>query len=228
MSDEALVLAPCWECGHPINVKREPDVRLFCDECRQVYLDRKKDDLSQYLQLKMKVMHERALRILEKQGALMYLYQEASEVILEYALNSVDKFASAHEMIAAMELIRNEIKIKIQHPIGKYKADIYIESLKSIVEIDGYMHEHSQVKDSKRDIDIRQTLGAEWETVRIPTKYIEQNVKQLIPAIRTIKKYKQQLRKDHSGILPDTYSIREKQHYKQLLSGITKYSHNYF
>ena len=45
---------------------------------------------------------------------------------------------------------------------------------------------HREVYDSERDIDIRNTLGKEWEIVRIPTKYIEKDPTVIPEAIERI------------------------------------------
>ncbi|KYD23275.1 hypothetical protein B4109_3201 [Geobacillus stearothermophilus] len=80
------------------------------------------------------------------------------------------------------------------------------------------MHDYSKLKDSKRDVKIINELGTGWEVVRIPTKYIEQNVKMLVPAIKEIYSYKQKLRKENSGFIPSSFSERDKQMYKKIFS----------
>ena len=216
----------CWLCGNDIGHAIRYgnwSFRQYCEPCRKKHNAEKEKILKEYARCKILVMHERAIRMLEKQGIDIYEYQEASEAVLDLALRSdKQKFGSSPEMVAAMELLRNYVQIKMQWPVGNYKADILAEPLKAVIEIDGYLHNGKKVKDNKRDIEIRQILGKEWEIVRIPTKYIEENVQQLVPAIEQIRKYKQELRGANGGIIPEIYSQREADHYKQLLKGKTK------
>ncbi|WP_061567560.1 DUF559 domain-containing protein [Geobacillus stearothermophilus] len=210
---------PCWSCGIPVaTILDKPYVRLFCPECKDEYEQDKQETLSKYIELKTRVMFERAMRILEKQFAHLYEYKDESEVVLELALKDPEKFGSSHEMVAAMELLRNRVKAKLQQKILRHRVDFLLPELKVVLEIDGYMHDYSKLKDSKRDVKIINELGTGWEVVRIPTKYIEQNVKMLVPAIKEIYSYKQKLRKENSGFIPSSFSERDKQMYKKIFS----------
>ena len=192
------------------------NMRKYCEACyNSIVADREKD-LQEYLRLKTKIMTERAIRILERQNLDVYEYEEAIKSVAEYAIDKPDKFMSSHEMIAAVILIYNRVETKIQFKIGKHAVDFYLPTLKAVLEVDGYMHDFQAEKDSKRDIDVRSALGGDWEVVRIPTKYIEQNAKVLVDAIVAVKEEKQKLRKQNNGILPETYSKREKTHYAKL------------
>jgi very-short-patch-repair endonuclease len=209
---------PCWNCGIPIaTIINKPHARLFCPECKEEYESTKENNLKKYIKLKTEIMFERALRMLEKQFVNMYNYIDAAEVVRNFALEHPERFGSSHEMVAAMELIRQEIKIKTQHKILNHRVDFLLPDLKVILEIDGYMHQHRKIKDSKRDIKIRNELGHDWEIVRIPTKYIEQNITALLEAIKGVYKYKQEIRSKNNGVIPDWYSDREKNHYAKLL-----------
>lgn len=209
---------PCWKCGTQVEVEeRVITYRAFCEPCEKGYNEKKSNDLKEYVRLKTIIMHERAMRILEKQKAELYPYKEASEAVLEFALKPGEKFSSSHEMVAAMELIRNRVKVKTQQTIGSYRVDFVIPELKIVFEVDGYMHKTSKVKDSERDIELRKLLGAEWEVVRISTKNIEENIDKLIEAIEAIADYKREVRSKNNGIIPDWYSARENNHYSKII-----------
>lgn len=209
---------PCWVCEIPVaTILSKPHSRIYCPDCKEVYEKEKADTLKKYIRLKTIVAFERALRVLEKQSANLYDYKDESELVLDLAKKDPEKFASSHEMIAAMELLRNRIKAKTQQRVLTHKVDFLLPDLKVVLEIDGYMHDFSKVKDSKRDVKVITELGKGWEVVRIPTKYIEENVKQLVPAIKAIYKYKQEIREQNNGVIPEWYSKRESQHYKKLL-----------
>lgn len=208
----------CWKCGTlVIKSLSEMINRVYCEECQVVAQEEKQKMLQEYILLKNRVKHERALRMLEKQEARMNQYKDAAEAVLEYSLENPNNFGSSHEMIAAMEMIRKKIKIKMQHQVGKHRVDFYIEQLKVVLEIDGYMHKHKKAEDSKRDIEVLRELGAGWEIVRIPTKHIEENSKKLVEAIIEVKKVKQKARKNNNGVLPDWFSDREKAYYQKVV-----------
>ena len=208
---------PCWGCDIPIrSYSPKPQLRAFCPDCKTEYETTKEKTLKEYIRLKTIVMHERAIRFIEKQGCNISLYKDPAEVVLEYALAAPEKFGSSHEMMAAMELIRNEIKVKLQHKINRHRVDFFIPDMKVVLEVDGYMHDFRELKDSKRDVTILDELGKGWEVVRIPTKHIEANLKQLIPAIKAVYKEKQELRRKHGGFIPTYFSKNERAHHREL------------
>ena len=211
----------CWKCGEmdTTDLGKIHGQRFFHRECREEFEAEKKDILERYVEMKVIVMHERSLRILEKQDADMASYLDESEAVLSKALEEPSKFASSHEMVAAMELLRNEIRFKPEHRIGSRRVDFYVPELKVVLEIDGHTHDYKKVQDSKRDIEILNILNEDdsgWEVIRIPTKRIEENVKKLLPAIKAIANYKRKTRRENNGFMPHGNSLREDEHYKEL------------
>lgn len=208
---EKRYLFECWYCGEYVpKIVAKPHNRVFHEECEEKFLKEKEDTKQEYVRLKVEVMYERALRMLEKQNRLsLSEYKEAAEAVHGLAKKQPSKFASSHEMVAAMELIRNEVRTRVQHPVGRRKVDMVLPEFKVALEIDGGLHKFRIGKDSARDIEILNTLNENevgWEMVRIPTKFIETNIKGLIPAIKTLHKEKQDLRRKNNGFIPSYYS----------------------
>lgn len=209
----------CWECGTVLPSNTTGSfVRLMCEECRVAYETEKQKTLQQYIELKIKVMYERALRIMERSEKVnMAEIQEASKTVCEYAQENPEAFASSHEMVAAIVLINSHIGIKMQYSVENKKVDIYVPSLNCGLEVDGYLHKGKEIKDSKRDILIRGKMGKGFEIIRIPTKYIERNPMMIIKYVQEAIKLKKQFRKNHNGILPDNFSRLEKELYRKVL-----------
>jgi len=228
----------CWICGKPgaeysyveynplllfeaksENIKLREELkqdrddmqqRMFCKECferRNAELSEKRE---QYARLKKQLMLERAVRMLEKQALDIYQYRDIIEDFEQYVTENPEKFDSAHEMIASMMLVDNGIKAKIQYKIDRYRVDFYIPDMKIVLEIDGELHAHNLYRDNERDIKVREVLGHDWETVRIGTKYLEQNAPAMVDAMIAIKNEKIKLRSKHHGYLPEWYSTRNK------------------
>ncbi len=221
--EEKQLTCKCWWCGETMTVTYRINamVRLYCtDECAAAKEQDRVETLSQYVTLKIKVMHERALRMLEKQEAALPAYKEASDVVLEVALEEPGKFQSSHEMIAIMELLRNRVQVKTQQKVAGHRVDCIIPEMNVVLEIDGYMHGNSVKKDSKRDKKVRQELGAQWEVVRIPTKFLEMKAGKLMVAIKEVYRTKQELREKNYGMIPDWYSQRDKEYYAKLLKTV--------
>lgn len=217
-----MYIISCWYCGASDMKEYSPseNIRFFHEDCREEYEKEKKETLDEYVQLKIKVMHERSLRLLEKQGAVMTDYYDESIAVLEKALEEPGKFASSHEMMTAMELLRNGVRFKPEYTIGRRRVDFLIPEMKVVLEIDGHLHEYKQVADSERDIEILGYLNSEdngWEVIRIPTKRIEQNIKKLLPAIKALYKHKQYERKKNGGFLPHGNTLRQDEHYQKIL-----------
>lgn len=209
MSEQYLY--ECWHCNELIVSKsRFSKNRIFHEGCFEEYEKLKEETKNEYIRLKIEVMYERALRMMEKQdNIIMKDYKDASEVVRDLARSNPNKFDSSHEMIAAIELINNRVKTKVQYSVGRKKIDMLLPDLKVALEIDGHLHQFRIGKDSERDIEIMNTLNKEdkgWEVIRIPTKFIENNVIKLIPAVKQLYRERQKLRKENGGFIPSYYS----------------------
>lgn len=207
-----IYVTECWRCDEEIaHVRKNSSNRTFCENCEEKYFAEKEEKLERYVELKVDLMFERALRNMEKQEMPMHEYKEASEVVHEFARKDSTKFDSTPEMMAAIELLKNEVPIKAQYKMKRHRIDILIPSMKVALEIDGYMHKYQVLKDSVRDVDLVEEFGVGWEVVRIPTKHIEQKLSRLIPAIKAIYNEKQKLRRKNGGFIPVSFSKRDKE-----------------
>lgn len=229
----------CWECGrkeakeHFNLFSQEGDMRFpilkdihqreYCEECFQRIAEEQAKDKTDYIRLKQKLMFERALVMFERQGADIYEYREAISAVQEHVAKNPEKYQSSHEILTAIVLVENELQVKVQCPIGQYRVDFLIPRLKVVLEIDGYMHDYRTGYDSNRDIAIRQALGKDWETVRIPTKYIEQNAELLVEAIKTMKADIQRVRSENHGLLPGWYSKRSRSQKKSKRANVEEF-----
>ncbi|WP_239733013.1 DUF559 domain-containing protein [Mammaliicoccus sp. E-M26] len=213
----------CWHCGRLGTartgiLKNNINNRYFHDDCFKEFQKEKDERLNRYVELKIMVMHERALRLLEKQNADLEMYYDESAAVLEKALEEPNKFLSSHEMIVAMELLRNEVRFKKEYKVLTHKVDFLIPEYKIVLEVDGHTHKYQKVADTKRDGNILTELNRQddgWEVVRIPTKRVEENIAKLMEAIVTIKKHKQELRRNNNGFIPANFSKRDKEFYEE-------------
>lgn len=201
----------CWRCG--INFTgTETHEREYCSDCQEKHEEEDKELLDKYLELKTRVMWRRAVNDLEKQWLNMDEYYEESKYVLELALSDYNKFRSSPEMMAGIELLKNRVRAKTEYPILRYKVDFFLPDLKVVLEIDGRLHDFKVKKDSNRDVAILNELNKNdtgWEIIRIPTKYILENVKQLVPAIKAVYEEKQRLRRENGGFIPSYFSKRD-------------------
>lgn len=208
----------CWGCGKPIQVEDyEPQKRVYCESCEKKHREEHKKLVFDYARLKVQVMLERALRVMETARCYMHEYVDIAPKLQQEALEHLERFQSADEFIAALILTSNGYEYEMQKPIGRYKIDFFIPELYVCLEIDGEMHELKLDVDSNRDVAIRQALGEKWEVIRIPTKYLEQNPEALPDAIEASYKQKKKYRKENCGFLPNSYSRREAAHYKNAM-----------
>lgn len=212
----------CWSCGKDATefppvyfmtyggaYRDEKQQRGYCEECFKKYNTELQEKKKLYARLKKELMVERAVRTLEHQNLDIYEYQEAIEAVSDFVAEQPEKVDSADEVIAAIILVHNLIDVELQKKVGKYVVDFFIPSMKIVLEVDGERHRGSVYYDNERDKEIRRTLGASWEVVRIKADYLEENAPALMEAIESIKAEKQRLRKENNGFLPDWYSKRE-------------------
>ena len=202
----------CWDCGTPLKHKQKRYC-LGCEEFNTKVLDKARrgyDESKDILAL------ERALVILEKQDCDMGDYKESVDVVSDKMIEKPGIFQSSYEMVAAIELLRNRTRIKTQYKVGAYRVDLALPEESIFLEIDGQSHNLSMKHDKERDIKIRLLSGPEWEVVRMPTKYLEKNIKQLLPAIREIRDFQQDVRERNHGLMPKWFSARDERAWREL------------
>jgi very-short-patch-repair endonuclease len=229
----------CWDCGkdievvvaeyhnpHNLNVydkewnnRKNLNRREFCTECKRKHNSNLKEIQREHLKLGAQLKTERAIRIIEQQNMDAYEYREAIEAVSECYMENPERFRSSEEVVATIVLIHHEIKVKNNYKVGQYIADIYVPSLTCIVEIDGYMHNSKEaaLKDGNKDNYIRRLLGSEWEVVRIPTKFINENAENLVSAIIELKANMMKLREENGGYLPYNFSKTQNAVYDKVL-----------
>lgn len=221
----------CWRCREGFKNEHNIGSRAYCVNCEDKIKLENKKRLDEYIHLKTEVMFDRALRIIEQQPKLnINDYMEEAGVVLDFALSDSTKFNSSDEMIVAMELLKNRVHMKSEYKILRYRVDFLLPEYKVVLEVDGKLHDFKVNKDSERDIKILNELNKDdegWEVIRIPTKYVRENVKQLMPAIKGVLKERRKVRKEFGGFLPGNYSKMAFQENKKIakIAGDRKYYH---
>ena len=197
----------CWVCGAKATITKKQAVsqysdyealkkgtrerieftrRCYCDSCYDKYVSELSNDNKLYLELKCKRMMESAIEMLEHQNLDIWKYKEAIEAVAEYNLEHPDKFDSAAEIISAIMLIQNHIRIKPQYKIARFQIDFLLPDEKIALEIDGPTHKTSKGTDSVRDKKIKKMLGPDWQIVRLPEKGIKENARHIVKAIDAV------------------------------------------
>lgn len=142
------------EIPHREVVKNEHQ-RCYCENCYKETMAKLREENKLYIKLKRKRMFETALDKMERQKIDFAEYKEAIKAVEEYNLENDGKFDSSYEIMAAIVLIHNRVKIKPQFKVGKYQTDFLLSNHKIILEIDGDRHKHRKNYDSERDREIK-------------------------------------------------------------------------
>jgi very-short-patch-repair endonuclease len=211
----------CWKCGKVIDefeYKEGMYWGRFCYKCFCEHDAEHKETVNEYLKLRNKIMFDRAMRFMERSPIQsMTRFKRYAIAVQRHSAENLELYKSAHEMVTAVILLEAGIDFEINYKVGKYAVDFFIPDWDLIVEIDGERHDNREVYDSNRDVQLRQMLGSEWEVIRIPTKYVEQDPEKLPDAIKTLAKQKRDIRKKNGGFLPQSYSKREAAKYKKAM-----------
>ena len=216
----------CWKCGKEIPQEEyDGQTRRFCEKCYDEYSEEYKPVITQYAILKNRVMFERAMRIMEKACADMTKFKKYANAVMKHSRDNPEQYLSADEMISAVVLLEAGLDFQMNYKVGHYRVDIYTPEKHVCLEIDGERHKHKSAADGKRDVEIRAKLGKEWEVIRIPTNYIEEQPEKLPEAIDAMYKNIKEIRAKNNGLLPETYSKRQKRYYEQNTLQYTRTSH---
>jgi very-short-patch-repair endonuclease len=160
--------------------------RAYCDSCFDIAVTERKLLEESMRQAKMAIMVEKAIRMFEQQGGDVYEWRSAINTVSTYASKFPEKFASSHEVLAAIVLSHSKVKIRPQYQIAGYIVDFCLPEMKVMLEIDGERHKANKDQDALRDFAIMRRLGKEWSIVRIPTECIEMKASRLLEAINVV------------------------------------------
>jgi very-short-patch-repair endonuclease len=210
----------CWICGKNIVESfGAMDIMSgrFCKEHWREHQKQYKQIVADYLKLKAQIMFERSVRLLENTGMNMTNIKREVQAVQKHSADSPESYKSSQEMVTAIIMLKAGYDFELNYKIGKYIVDMYLPDLKLIVEVDGERHDNRHLQDSKRDIELRRMLGDEWEVIRIPTQYIEQNPGRIPDAVLALAKQKRDIRKKNGGFLPQNYSKREAARYEKAM-----------
>lgn len=210
----------CWICGADIPKSYQATDVMSGRFCRDHWLEHTREykkTVTDYLKLKNRVMFERAMRKLENCGLNMTDIKREAIAVQKHSADNPEQYKSSEEMIAAVVMLKHGVDFEMNCKIGKYIVDMYIPEWKVIVEIDGERHETRGLYDSKRDTELRRILGEEWEVIRIPTKYLDEDPAKLPDAIKAMLKQKKSIRVKNGGFLPQNYSKREAAKYAKAI-----------
>ena len=205
----------CWKCGEIIPKDQFYGCgRRFCEKCEAEHMEKHKGVVFEYATIKNRIMFERAMRLMEKSGCEMTKYKRFATAVEHHSAENPELYRSADEMVAAIVLLEAGYDFEMNKHVGKYMVDIFIPSLYICLEIDGDRHRYSKKQDGRRDLDIRHLLGSKWETVRIPTTYIEKEPWKIAEAINAVYNLKKETRERNNGLLPESYSSTVKAYYE--------------
>ena len=210
----------CWICGADVLSSYGSSDVMSGRFCREHWLEHQrqyKKTVTEYLKLKTQVMFERAMRKMDNAGIFMTNIQREAQAVQKHATDCPEAYKSSDEMITAVIMLSAGYDFELNYKIGRYIVDMNLPDLKLILEVDGERHENRHLQDSKRDMELRRILGDEWEVIRIPTQYIEQNPAKIPDAVIALAKQKRELRKKNGGFLPQSYSKREAAKYEKAM-----------
>lgn len=206
----------CWECGEVVDTT-DNHRRVYCNECNKKRVENLENVKQEYRRLGNLLKIEKAVKMLESQEKKVKMkdYKDAIAAVEEYLQNNPNKFDSTEEVVAAIELVKNRVEVKVCAEVAGFRFDFMLKEEQVLLEIDGERHKYKLSEDANRDLLAVQELGAGWEVVRVPTAYIASNIKQLIPYIRQVYDQQQKLREKNNGVLPYYNSPREKALYEE-------------
>lgn len=208
---ETFYFPKCHICGEEVkSIKYQRGMQYTCKVCRlNDYLSDKERRVETNTEVKNRKL-ENALQRVKKDAGPRINYDKAESVVRKH-LHTDGWFDSTEEIMAALELIRRNIKVRHQVKFGRYTADFVLLDERIVLEVDGIIYHGKERHDKEvlRDNLIILSLTPEWEVVRITDELINQNIRGLVPAIRQVKNARQKVRSKNNGQLPEWYSSRK-------------------
>ena len=190
--DETGILSyypPCSICGAPA---KSPvyfrGSEFSCQLCR-----------ARMMAIKCHLTYDRSVMEKEEKlkNALTRISRVADVSLYDEAVEKVRKgfyrknhYQSTEEIMVALELLRKGFTIYHQFEVDSYRVDFLIPQLSVVLEVDGEIYHRSdsmsRARAEMRDCIIEEHLGEGYKVIHIPTRYINRNVRKLVPAIKAL------------------------------------------
>jgi len=167
----------CEACGNEYTKRRyNSNDEHLCDKCR--YMRNKKIKVKESVdvsdvQTKNEIKFEKAIVEMKKQVKWDPRYDHCAEI----AKKRVEYYGSVPEMMVAIQLLYLGYVITPQQKVGKYRVDFLIESIKTVIEIDGAIF-HAKQKDNREAV-IQLSLGLDWKILHVPAELISKDILKL-------------------------------------------------
>lgn len=190
---------PCYECGSDVISWSYIRGRKYtCKICKEM-----KKEIRKPIQLENKKRKlQNAINRIKQQGNNIDLYSNAINEI-ERLLENSNWFQSTEEIMVALQLYKRKIPFNHQVKIHSYIVDFVLPKDNIVLEVDGELFHTDKTKDREqvRDEFIRNFMGNQWEVIRVTDAHINENIKKLPLAIKTIYKNRQRQRSMRNGNL---------------------------
>lgn len=172
----------CCECGKEFeSLRYNHNHKYTCKSCK----DRIKSLNDGTLYFDKEARFERAVKRIDGMVKNINDYRNAIDIVHKN-LHRKGWFQSTEEVMVAIELIKNKMKIIPQQKIGRYRVDFAIPNKKILLEVDGKPFHSDMIKQRERDGKILFTIGMEWNIVRIPTDLINKDITKLLNGIDAV------------------------------------------
>ena len=175
----------CNECGEHFEQKRYNSNHVdqyMCNKCKgntKVAEDR-------YLYTAKELKFERAVERIGGMTKINDDYKRAINVVHKN-LHNKGWFQSTEEIMVAIELLKNRVKVIHQQKVKNYKVDFVLPDMKVLLEVDGAIYHNNLRREGERDGNILLAMGLDWNVVRISTDRINKDVTKLMKAIKAVK-----------------------------------------
>lgn len=209
---QTIYYPKCSTCGNETkSYSYQRNLSYHCKTCKAIKELADKETRTFIDEVTKDKRFDRAVeRVSKHAGKKFKQYKKAIEIVKKNLYND-HWFESTEEVMAAIELIKNNYKIKHQAKVGRYRVDFLIPEEKVVLEIDGsvYHTDKTKNKETIRDNLIKFNLGDDWEIIRVSDTDLNTNVTRLTKAIKTVKEERDKIRKANDGNLPKWYSDRD-------------------
>lgn len=165
-----LYIIPCEKCGCAIKKYQYSNTReYFCDNCKKS-INKKYNAKLKALESMSDIRTEYEKRF---DKALEYFDIEKYSKAIELAETKSEVYASISEVIMAILLLHNGIRVVPQQQIGRYRVDFLLPDLKKIIEVDGKPYHSDKRAELEREAYINSHIGFEWRIIHIDSEKVK-------------------------------------------------------
>lgn len=163
---------PCAVCGRDVHSRAFSTNKVYkCDFCKN-RIKEKRSAMNKAAKEEAELLLAEELDTdqvhVHRFEAAAAKFGDGYERNIATARKAIDKYDSAPEVAACIELLHIGARVIVHQKVGDYTVDFCLPDEKVVIEVDGSLYHNDEAKEQMRDYAIDYMLGGGWMVRHVP------------------------------------------------------------